>query len=158
MKNRNKRINIIDISVIVVILLLIVGAFYKFGGLEKTNKNVQTIPITYTVEVKKIRPFVFDNVKVGDILYDKTSGNSIGKIVNIDSKVSREAMAKTNGDVELMEIENRVDVIFTVEAEATKSDSIYYVNRTYEIIKNSARKFMTKYFECSGTIRDISEI
>ncbi len=164
MRNSNKKglvfgkISIVDIAVIIIVILLAAGTFYKFKGLSKTSTNTPMTPVTYTVEVKKVRAFVFDNVKEGDILYDKTSGNSIGTIVNIEGTPAKEATATTNGDVALMEVKNRVDVKFTVEAEAVVSnDGTYSINRTYDVIKNSAKTFMTKYFQCSGTITEISE-
>ncbi len=164
MRNSNKKgllfgkISIVDIAVIVVIILLAAGTVYKFKGLAKTNTNAAMVPVTYTVEVKKVRPYVFDNVKEGDILYDKISGNSIGTIVAVEGTPAKEATATFNGQTVLMDVENRVDVKFTVEAEAVKSSNgTYHINRTYEVIRNSAKKFMTKYFECNGTITDISE-
>ncbi|MBO8434750.1 MAG: DUF4330 family protein [Tyzzerella sp.] len=153
-----KGISVIDITIVVVILLLVLGTVYKFKGLDKTSTSVSTIPVTYNVEVKKIRPYVFENVKEGDVLYDKTSGNPIGTIKTIKSTKAQEAMATLDGNVALMDVENRVDVVLVVEADATKSgDGTYYINRTYEVMRNSSKKFMTKYFECSGIIREIYE-
>lgn len=148
-------INPLDLLVILLIVALAAGAYYKFKVSDKTSTNVAMTPVTYTVEIKKVRNYVFENVKEGDLLYDKTSGNCIGTITKIDGGPAKEPVNMTDGTMVMAEVENRYDVLLTVEAEAVVNDSGHFVNKTYELVCNSLKKFTTKYFEAEGRVRDI---
>ena len=147
-------INAIDFCVILLIVLIAGGTYYKFGVLDKTSTSAAMQPISYTVEIKKVRGYIFDNVQECDVLYDKTSGNSIGTITKIEGKPAEEVQMGLDGTMINTEVENRFDVTLSVEAEGVVSDNSYHVNRTYELVRGSTRKFMTKYFEGEGKIID----
>ncbi len=149
------KINAIDFCVIVLVIALAAGAFYKFRVLDKTSTTAAMEPVSYTVEVKKIREYVFQNVKEGDLLFDKTSGKSIGTIVKVEGVPAKEAVLCTDGTYRQGEVENRVDVTFTIEAEGIVNEDGCFVHKTYELVSGSERKFMTKYFECDGKVKDI---
>ena len=150
-------INIIDLCVILIVVIIAAGTFYKFKVMDKTSNTAAMQPVTYTVKVEKIRSYVLDNVLEGDILYDKTSGNDIGKITKVESEPATEFISMSDGTVVKGNVENRINVIFTVEADAVQNSSGCFVNRTYERLVGSQRKFMTKYFECDGYINSIEE-
>ena len=139
------KINIIDFCVIIIVIVLIAGAVYKFKFMDKTSNNVAMQPITYTVKVEKVRDYALNNIEIGDTLFDKTSGNAIGTITNVESEPATD------------NVENRINIILTVEAEAVENSSGCYVNRTYELLMGTQKKFMTKYFECDGYINSIQK-
>lgn len=148
-------INVIDAAIAVIIVVIIAGAVYKFGFMDKTSTVTPTEPITYTVEVKKVRDFIFENVKVGDKLFDADSGSEIGTITKIDHVGAKEPMGLADGTLILADVENRYDIIFTVEGEASLSNGVYYVNRSYEVVVGSTKKFATKYSEFEGKVKEI---
>ena len=93
-------------------------------------------------------------VKEGDELYDKTSGNSIGKIVKVESVQNTEPILCNDGIYRIGTIQNRINLIITVMGEGTITEDGCFINRTYELVRESDRKFMTKYFEAQGKIKD----
>ena len=139
------KFNVIDLCVVIIVLILAAGTYYKFGVMDKTSTASAMEPVTYTVKINKIRDYVFNNVKEGDTLYDKTSGNAIGTITKIESQQAKDYVTVEDGQVKQA----------PVEAEAVVNDSGYFVNRTYELLKGSKKKFMTKYFECDGSVEEI---
>lgn len=148
-------INVIDFFVLLIVVVIAMGTYYKFVVLDKTSSTVAMEPISYTVEVKRVRDFIFSNVKEGDILFDKTSGNSIGKIVKVEATPAIDSLSTIDGSYKTVEVENRYDVVFTIEAEGTITDGGYFVNKTYELVVGSSKKFMTKYFEFDGKVKEI---
>ena len=147
-------INVVDFFVIVIVVVLLGGAYYKFGVLDKTSTGGTLQPVTYTVEVKRVRDYVFQNVQEGDELFDKTSGKSIGKIVKVESTPSTEPVLCQDGIYKIGTVQNRIDVVFTVMGEGTVTEDGCFINRTYELVRESDRTFVTKYFECQGKIKD----
>lgn len=150
------KISVVDAIVLVVIITLALGTFYKFGVLEKSSGAASMSKISYTVKVKRVRPFILDCIKEGDVLFDKTSGNSIGTIVKIDSYDATDSLSDLSGKYSTVNVQNRIDVVLHVEADAARNaNGSHYVGRTYELIRNSTKKFMTKYYEFNGSVKDI---
>ena len=152
---QRKRPHWLDILVIVVIVVLCAGAYYKFKVSDKTATSGEMTPVTYTVLINKVRGYAKDNVRKGDLLYDKTSGNCIGTITDVSLTPAKEALGLLNGTAVMAEVENRYDVLITVEADAEKNGNSYFVNRKYELVANSLKKFATKYFEAEGRVQDV---
>jgi hypothetical protein len=147
-------INAIDCCVLVLIIALGIGAYVKFG-MDKTNNSATMQPISYSVKVEKVRKIALDNVKVGDTLFDKISGNAIGTIVAVDSEQATERIKMPNGTIVRGDVENRINLILTVDAEGIVDDSGWFVNKTYELLVGSKTIFITKYFECEGSVNEI---
>ena len=157
MKRNKGRFNIIDLAVVVIIILLIVGAVYKFKGLEKTSTSVAMETITYEMTVESLREYAVDNILVGDTLFDYTSGNPIGVIKNIEWKDATEPLYTLDGKTVEAKVENRYDGIFTIEAEAVNNNGVYFVGKTYELCVNSKRNVYTKYTDCMAVITGINK-
>jgi len=149
------KFNIIDIFVVLVVLVLAAGTYFKFGVMDKTSTAAAMEDVTYTVEIKCVRDYAFENVIKGDTLYDKASGNAIGEIVDIEFRPAMDVVEMLDGSAVMGEIENRYDVTLTVEAQAVVNDSGHFVNRTYELLVGSNKEFITKYFECEGQVGKI---
>ena len=158
MSERKKgKFNIIDVIVIAVIVILIAGAAYKFRGLDKTKKTAAMEPITYEMTIESLREYNKENLQVGDTVFDYTSGNAIGTIENIEWTDATDPFYTLNGETIEAPVENRYDAVLTISANATNSDGVYFVDRTYEICVNSERKIYTKYAECTAVITGINE-
>ncbi|MEA4816530.1 MAG: DUF4330 domain-containing protein [Lachnospiraceae bacterium] len=149
-------INVLDFAVIIFVILLVLGAYYKFGVLGKAGQSASMEPISYTVEIKEVRAYTKDNIIEGDKFFDKTSGNCIGTVSDIQYSNSYKSCPLLDGSLVSGEVENRFDVVVTIEAEGTTDiEGRSYVNRTYELIKGSTKKFTTKYVEFEGSVKDI---
>ncbi len=156
-ERRKGKFNIIDLVVVLVILVLIVGAVYKFRGLGKTSKTVNMETVTYEMTVESLRNYAFDNLQVGDTVFDYTSGNAIGTITNIEWKDATDPFYTIDGQTIEAPVENRYDAVITLEAQASESDGVYYVDKTYELCVNSKRKIYTKYADCTAVITGINK-
>ena len=151
------KVNVIDFCVIVVVIALVLGAIYKFGMINNNagSGSASMQPITYKVKMEKAREYSFNNIKEGDILYDKLSGNSIGKIVNVEKEPATDIVEMPNGTTVAGLVENRINIIITVEAEGTITEKGHFVNKTYELLVGSKKKYFTKYLECEASVSEI---
>lgn len=147
-------INLIDFCVVIIVIVLAAGAYYKFKVLDKTSGGTELQPVTYTVEIKRVREYALQNVKEGDELFDKTSGNSIGKIVKVESEQATEPVLCNDGIYRTGTVQNRINLKLTVMGEGTVTEDGCFINRTYELVRESDRRFITKYFEAEGKIKD----
>lgn len=156
-KERRGKFNILDLAVVVIILVLIFGAVYKFRGLDKTSKSASMETVTYEMTVESLRNYAFDNLQVGDTVFDYTSGNAIGTITNIEWRDATAPFYTTDGQTIEAPVENRYDAVITIEAQATNVDEVYFVDKTYELCVNSKRKIYTKYADCTAVITGINK-
>lgn len=147
--------NAIDCLVVILVIVLAFGAYYKFHSLDKTSTGAAMQTVSYKVEIKRVRNYIENNVREGDELFDKTSGKSIGRIVGIDLRPAVENVLGVDGIYRQGAVENRLDVTLLIEADAVVGDGGIFVNRTYELSTGSDRNFMTKYFEGTGKIGEI---
>lgn len=154
-KGKALKINIIDIIVVLVIIFLVLGTAYKFLFMDKTSAVSSEVPISYTVLIKEVRQYSLDSIEVGDTLYDGSSGNAIGVISKIEKREATDAMADKDGVFYNVPIENRFDVTLTVDGKGSVSSEGYFINKTYELVVNSNKTFMTKYYECNGRVGEI---
>ncbi|GFI62439.1 hypothetical protein IMSAG049_01621 [Clostridiales bacterium] len=156
MKARKKRkFNMFDFLVGAIVTILIAGTVYKFRGLDKTKTSSAMETVTYELKIDSLRDYAFTNLQEGDTLFDYTSGNAIGTIKEIEWKDAERAFYTIDGQTIMVPVENRYDAYLKVEAQATKSNDVYFVDKTYEICVNSKRKVYTKYADFTAVITDI---
>ena len=149
------KINAIDLVVVILVVALGFGAYSTFGVMDTTSATAATQPVSYVVKIERVRNTSLDNVFSGDILYDETSGNAIGTITAVNSQPSQMVMDCPDGTVKLADVENRIDLYLTVEADAVVNESGTFVNKTYELLVGSKKKFYTKYISCEGSVSEI---
>lgn len=150
------KISIIDLLVLLVGILLIAAFYCKFVVLEKTSTSVQTEKIVYEIELKGARTILANNICAGDTLFEKTGGNAIGTIVDVEVSPAKSWLAGLDGVYVLAEKENRCDVVITIEGEGTTSSGHTYINRTYELNAGSEREVYTKYCAFTATIMGVN--
>ncbi|MGL4789768.1 MAG: DUF4330 domain-containing protein [Anaerotignaceae bacterium] len=147
--------NAIDICVVLIVVLLIGGAYYKFSSMNKSSGGATMQPVSYEVTIERVRDFSYNNIQVGDTIFDKTSGNSIGTITNVEKEQAYDKIRMPDGSIAVGPVENRINIKLTVEGEGVVSSSGTFVNRTYELLVGSKKKFFTKYLECEGSVSEI---
>ena len=109
------------------------------------------------MKIEALRDFSYTNTQIGDTVFDYTSGNAIGTIKGIDWLDAKKPFYTIGGETIEAPVENRYDVVLTIDAQATVNDGVYSVNKTYDICANSKREIYTKYVSCTAKIISISE-
>jgi len=149
------KFNWVDGLVILLVVLLIAGAVYKFRGNSVTNSAVPMEQVSYTVGISGVRSGMVDAIREGDTVFDGDSGNAVGTITKVEVSECRTTMAKDDGTVVWVPKEDRYDVVITVEAWATVNGDTCMVNRIYQLNVGSNRSLYTKYASWTGRITGI---
>ena len=98
---------------------------------------------------------------MGDGLYDQnypSGGRAIGYITEVE--VERDPGTKLaeslgDGTAALVEAEDTVDLLITVEGWGLVTDGRYSINRVYDLGINSSRSYFTTRADFTGTVCDI---
>ena len=153
------KISVIDLLVVAVVIVL-AAALHFNSGQTHTGITVTEQPITFQLRVRGVRSYVVDAIRVGDGLYDQnysSGGRALGEITDI--QVERDpgtTMAYLNdGTVALIDTDDTVDLLITVEGQGLLNGKSYSVNRVYDLAVNSARAYYTRTSQFTGTVASI---
>lgn len=149
---KKHRLNWIDGLVAALVLLMVIGAVYKFRGNNVTSGAVPMQPVSYTVRVSDVRSGMVEALREGDTVYDVDSGNPVGTIAAVAAEAARTTIPQPDGTVRWGTVEERYDVELTLEAEATVTGETCMVNRIYQLNVGSLRSFYSKYASWTGRI------
>lgn len=153
---KKHKFNWVDGLVILLVVLLIAGAVYKFRGSNNvTSSLAPTRPVTYEVSVSNVRAGMVDAIREEDVLYDGDSGNAVGTIAKVEVSDTRVLMEQEDGTVLWGQREGRYDMVLTIDAQAVVNGDICMVNRIYQLNVGSTRSLYTRYASWTGRITDI---
>lgn len=152
------KINIVDLSVIIVLVLSVVLCVYKFSGANDPSKSGNTKKITYTLKAKAIRQVSCDSIEVGAKVYDKETEEYIGTVVSKTQEKATEYVNNADGKIDKqVEIPTKFDLYFDVECDAQINDKGYYLGGVKEITNYATLNIYTNKIEVSTTVMNIKE-
>lgn len=153
-------ISVIDLLVIAVVAVMAAALYFK-SNQPHTGTTVTEQPITFQIRARGLRSYVAQAIQVGDHLYDldyTSGGASLGEIVDI--QVERDPgtalVSLHDGTVQLIEAEDSVDLLITVQGMGLVDGKNYSINRVYALAVNSARGYYTRMCQFTGTVVGIS--
>ena len=149
------KISIIDIFVILIVVILAIGLYFKFNTLDVTGASTPTETFTYEIRIKEVRSFAADSLAVGDKVYDKEGNRCIGQITAIDITDSTRNTTLANGTFGNVSVEDRYDIALTVEATGTISNDHYFIDKTFELNAGSSTSLYTRYYTFTGTVDNV---
>lgn len=141
----------IDGLVILVVLVLIIGTCIKFFLKEETAVTTEEKTFQYQLEINGLRQVSVDSIQVGDTLYDNSGKGEVGTIIDVRVTPAEITIVRDNGTVIDGTVENRFDVILTVEAEGNRQEGYYQIG-TYDIKVNQYSTYFTKYSIWSANV------
>ena len=155
-ENKKKKINIIDLLTVLVVILLIVAAYVKFGKYNVKTEESSQETIVYTVDVYSVRDYTALAYQSGDIVFDSLTGVNIGVIQNVE--ITDAVTYEPAQDGKLVKATNpyKKDLVITIETPGTVENNAYYANKSIELKVNSQKAIETKYAKTTGTISSIN--
>lgn len=148
----------VDILVVLVVAVLAFAVYTRFYNRDATSVAVQNDTFSYQLKVMQVRYSTYESLMPGDVLYDLDNGTRIGVITNVECEPSMAETALADGSFVVAPIENRYDVLISLDAEGLMTGGRYYASRIYEINVNSKVEFYTKYCTTSGYVWTIDGV
>ena len=154
------KISIIDVLVIAVVLVMAAALYFK-SNQDHTGTAVAEQTITFQIRAQGVDSYVADAVLVGDGIYDKTyssGGRALGRITDVQVERTpglKLAEKLTDGTAGLLEADDTVDLLITVEGSGLITGGSYSLNRVYDLGINSFRNYLTKHADFKGMVCEI---
>lgn len=154
---KKHKINPIDLSVALVLILLVVAAFFKYKKFNADDGGItsKVDKITYEMCFSGIREYTTKAFESGDAVYDSQTNVTIGKIVGKNIENTKEYEYMENGKAIKIDVPEKYDLKLTIETEGIINTSGYYANKTVELKVGSEKTIETKYAKSTGKITSI---
>lgn len=151
------KVSVIDVVVVLAIVVMAAALNFK-GNQTITGTTVTETPITFQIVARGLRNYMQDDIRVGDMVYDKNfnSGGALGEIVEVQVQ---EGVVMTpfdvNGTYEAVPMEDSCNLLITVQGKGLAEGRQYLINRIYSLGFHASRTYYTKYAEFNGEVWDI---
>lgn len=145
---KKRRMNTVDIMIIVVILAVVATAVYKFGFVNKrhsTGVAKEENMMEYTGIIKGIRQPTVDAFHIGDKMYDDKTGIYMGDIVNLEVEPQRTIELSPQGEYIEVEKLDYFNIKITLKGPILEKEKGYFVSGIMELKTNSEFPVYTKY-------------
>ncbi|MCL2855625.1 MAG: DUF4330 domain-containing protein [Defluviitaleaceae bacterium] len=145
------KISIIDLAVILVVLVVAIGAIYRFTapGAAVTRGDGT---VNFTIILEGPRAFTLENYEPGLRVYDRRSNQFIGILT--DFEYAQHYVHRTLDDGTTIQAAwpGHVDIYLHILAHGHATDTAIYVEGTYEIAANAVIQIRTRYVEVEGRV------
>lgn len=153
------KISVIDLLVVAVVAVMAAALWFK-GSQPHTGTSVPDRTITFQIRAMGIRTYVADSIRVGDAVYDKdysSGGGPVGRItaVEVERDPGTAIASMDDGTAAMVEVEDSVDLLITVEGSGLYDGKSWSINRVYDLGVNSARTYLTARSQFTGMVADI---
>lgn len=131
------KISIVDILIVVIIVAVIGGVYYKFGRSGTVTAFTKTDTVQVSFYSESIPKYIVDSIKVGDVAKDRVQTIVIGKVVDVKVEPDRQYEPNSEGKVILSSRPDYCSVTVVVEGQGIYAASSgvtfggveYFVNK-----------------------------
>ena len=157
MENKKKTLNIIDAAVILVIVAVIAGAFYRnYAGKLFSAAHTPT-QIVYTVTVESVDKKYRNLIKTDDEVFLTESEKSCGTVLLSDFKPSKTYVVGEDALITKYD-PAKLDITIKIKSDARKDQNGFFIADSVFIAPGKELKLYTAAMEFSGTVTDVGEI
>lgn len=120
-----KKINILDVIIVLVVLLACVFGYVYINKQENVIIPKDTTKVTYQIRTTESLPETFGMIEENTIIYDSLKNSPIGTVIKKEKIASERYDADIlKGDYEKTELpqEQCIDILLTIEADANITD------------------------------------
>lgn len=153
-ENKN-RFNILDIIIIIMLIALITGLFFRNNIKELLNSD-KSSEITYVFEIKQLDDVRLSYLKPNTLLSEKDRGSAMGRVASVTSQKSVITEYTADGNVIRIEKDELFDVTVKAVASGFKSDTGVFLNGDVSIIPGKSYSIITSIAVYEITILSVN--
>lgn len=130
------KISIVDILIVLIILAVAAGAYYKFGKSGTVTAFTKTDKIQISFYSETLPKYIVNNIKVGDVARDRVQNIVFGKVIDVIPGPDLQCQPNNEGKVVLSSRPDYCSVTVVVEGDGIYAPSgvtfggvEYFVNK-----------------------------
>ena len=152
------KISIIDIGVLLLIVALLGGVYYKFFMVDKNNSAAKFDTIEYKVLVEEVRQQSVDAIEIGADIYDVKTDSPMGKIVSKEVLPATDQLTKADGTMVIAEKPERFNVLVTIQVPGVETKYGFLANGKRDLNRESQQVMDTRMIILETKIVDVKNI
>jgi|LSQX01.3.fsa_nt_gb ABC-type glucose/galactose transport system permease subunit len=148
------KVSIVDIVVVLLILFLAAGIFYKFYFVEKGG-YAEFDNLQYKVEVKGIRQQSVDAITLESKLFESETDVFMGTIIEKVVEPELDYLALNDGTMVQAEKPGRYIVTLTIDVDGVENDHGFFAQGSTELKIGSSVWLKNQLISFEGTVQKI---
>lgn len=151
------KVNLIDFLVIVLIIVAIIGAYFRFNG-KNVVAEKEKCEFYYSMTVKSVREsnknILEDSIDTSFRLDGKIK-SSMGTLIDVEVKDAVTEIDTIDGNVSVTTIPGKYDVVLTFRVNGYKNNTGYLTPEMHEICSGKSYSVTNIYSMISGTVNRV---
>ncbi len=149
-----KKINIIDIIIVLVLALAFFGTINRISTSSSNNiTGAKDFQVVFRVD--NVRDYTVKALEKKGGIYSKETDAFLGEITDIKSEPMMSDITSLDGERKFIENPTRNTVYVTVKASGNNVNGAYYLPDKTEVIVGRNLDLITKYASTSGIVMSI---
>ncbi len=149
-----RKINVIDLLIIIVVLALALATFIKFRTSDSYMSKDTTIE--YTLLVENIREHTVEAIeKKKDAILDYETKKEIGDIVDVEMSGASELEMLNDGKYKEVKFKDKYDLLLTIQVKGTETTDNYYTLSGKKLVVGDEIIIYNEYASTSGIVKSI---
>ena len=148
------KINIVDMLIIILVIIAIIGAYFRFKGNNVVAEN-ENCEFYYTLTVREVREtnkILLEKSLDTSFRLDGKVSSSMGTLVNVEPTGAITEIEKTDGSVVSATIPGKYDVVITFKVNGYKNNTGYLTPEMHEICAGKTYSIMNIYSSVEGIV------
>lgn len=152
------KISIIDIGVLLLIVALLGGVYYKFFMVDKSNNAAKYDTFEYKILVEEVRQQSVDAIEIGANIYDVKTDAPMGKIISKEVLPATEQLTKADGTMVIAEKPERFNVLVTIQVPGVETEYGFRANGRIDLNRESQQVMDTRMIMLETKIVDVKNL
>ncbi len=152
------KISIIDIGVLLLIVALLGGVYYKFFMVDKDNNAAKFDTLEYKILVEEVRHQSVDAIEVGADIYDVKTDSPMGKIISKEVLPATDQLTKADGTMVIAEKPERFNVLVTIQVPGVETEYGYRAHGRLDLNRESQQVLDTRMIMVETKIVDVKNL
>lgn len=152
------RISIIDIGVLLLIIALIGGVYFKFFVADKDQNAAKFDTLEYKILVEEVRQATVDAIEIGANIYDVKTDTPMGKIVSKEVLPATDQLTKADGTMVIAEKPGKFNVLVTIQVPGIETRYYYRANGRIDLNRESQQVLDTRMVILETKIVDVKNL
>ncbi|MGE5632710.1 MAG: DUF4330 domain-containing protein [Caulobacteraceae bacterium] len=152
------KISIVDIAVLLVLIGLAAGVYYKFFMVDKDHNAAKFDTLEYKIIVEEVRQQSVDAIEVGADIYDVKTDSYMGKIVSKEALPATDQLTKADGTVVIAEKPERFNVLVTIRVPGVENKYGFLANGKMALNRESQQVLDTRMITIETKIVDVKNL
>ncbi len=152
------KISIIDIGVLLLIIALMGGVYYKFFMVDKNQNAAKFDTIEYKILVEEVRQQSVDAIEIGANIYHVKTDTTMGKIMNKEILPATDQLTKADGTMVIAEKPGKFNVLVTIQVPGVETKNGFRANGRIDLNRESQEVMDTRMIILEPKIVDVKNL